>query len=208
VVDVLRLSAVPFRPVVPAGRQLRRIRLGQTAVRIEEAVFGIASGLDVIARKLGRELDLALDPARYREVPVMSELTQKQVLGAIAEIADQLKVSVVAITNPPLGPYMTAESSALLETSAGRLSSIASVARARGAETLPIDKRSVVDVYGDVYLTELTSKIVDAERFVVGLEQGAVDLKEPAEKEREAATKILAGLGVVAAVGLLVYLVS
>ncbi len=203
---MLRLAAVPFRPVAAPAVRRPRFSLGQTQARIEEAVLEVASDLDVAARKLGRELDLALDPARYREVPVMAELTQPQVLGAIAELADQMKETVIAITNPPLGPYVTPESQALLETSAGRLGSIASVARARGAQALPPDKRSIVDVYGDLYLTDVTSKIIDAERFIVGLEQGTVDLKEPAEKEREAATRVLVGVGAVAVVGALVYL--
>lgn len=204
---LIRLNGHGFRPRSgPLPTTLRsRPRLGQAAGNVEQAVLEIASMLDQIARRLGAQLDLALDPIRYREVPAMGELTRGQTLEAVAQISDQLKSVALAVASPPLGPYLTPASTELLEAAVGRLGSIPSIARARGAEPLPADKRSVVDVYAELYFSDVMSKIIDAERFVVGLEQGSVDLKEPVEKERETAVKVLAGVGIIAVVGICAY---
>lgn len=198
---MLTLKAHPVR--LSGARWLgpRHPRLAQAdtgAAEIEKTVNALASSLVATASQLNGDLEKALDPELYAEVPVVGEtLTQVQVIEAVDAASRSLADLIVSILTPPLGPYVTPASAELLTTATSDMEALqASAAEiiAEVEEPLTSGETILVDDYIGAYLDPLREARQNAEKLVVQLENGQIPVLEEGEKSE-------AGLWKVALVG-------
>ncbi len=169
-------------PPIQAQARLAQVSSGES--EIEQSVDSVARDLVALGDKLEIDLELALNGARFREVPVVGPgeagLTQTQILGAVDTVASRLEAVVLKILQPPLGPYVTPASTELLSSVDAKMKEIRQ--RAGEFQESPGDKSGVVEDYVDTYLGPVTSVIRAVEELVVTRENENIPVYENDEK--------------------------
>ncbi len=210
------LTLTPGSSVRLAGAQWLRpaapIRLGQAdsaTTELQGAVAEIAQALLALSDRLQKDTDLALDPTRFAEVPVIGEaFLRPQVLETIDKTAEQISSLTLGVLTPPLGPYATAATAEILSEVDARMKAVrASVAPVIELVEPPIgpDDQALADAYIDSYMETVSEVVITVEKLVVIEESGNVDVYEPDEKNGGADLFVVAG---VAAVVVLLVVVS
>ena len=177
-----RLSGARWAPA--AG-----IRLGQISdgtAEIEQSVNLIASDLERLSGQLLEDLALAIDMVGPETQPwSLTEMTQNQTLKAIDRAAEELAGISLKMLQPPLGPYVTPASAALLESVNAKLADIRESAAAIIIDVpifeLQLDQ-GFIDNYTDQYVGGVTEEIRSTEESVVRLENENIPVYEESEK--------------------------
>ncbi len=180
----VRLAGAKWAP----SRVVRLRGAEEDAQQLEQSVDGIASYLLDLSERLQDDLVLALDPLRFEELPLVATpgmLTQNEVIGAVDKAAEGLAEQILAVLQPPLGPYVTPASAEVLASANSRVAMVRETVVTALEFSPPGDlllHPLILQDYADAFLEPAAELIQLAEQSVVRLESGNIPVYEEDEK--------------------------
>jgi hypothetical protein len=212
-----QLGNTGFRPMLHT--RLAEGRMSAPAVSsdalsaLQKGIQGIVDALTVEVNAVAVEFDdvapatVRVEPGRKGEISYVGVYSAQEIRSILLVAARELGNRLERLAGGSLAPYMSAgqaQAVADLQTLSGQI-----VAALQNQDTAPIDPGHQADVqkYLDMHLASVTQMLQNAEKGVVQAEAGSVPVLEPYEKGPSTGT-IVAGIGVAAGIGILIWFLS
>ncbi len=204
-----------FQPMVhhrlAEGRMSAPAVSAQALNALQKGIQGIVDALTVEVNAVAVEFDdvspatVRVEPARKNEISYVGGYPAQEIRSILTVSARELGNRLDRLSGGALAPYMTSDQvQAIADLKALDQQLVAAL---QNQDTLPIDPGHQADVqkYLDTHLASVTVMLQNAEKGVVQAEAGSVPVIEPYERGLSTGT-IMAGVGVAAGIGILLWL--
>lgn len=148
---------------------------------------------------------LRVDPESAKEISYIGQLPPQEIRSALEAAARELGNVAGRVLSGSLAPYLSTDQARAL--SALKMQADRLVAALENLDTIPVASgdQAAVQKYLDMHLASVTALLQASEKGVVEAEAGSVPVLEPDEKI--SGMTIIAGVGVAAGIGILLWAV-
>lgn len=178
----------------------------------------VSRGIDQAIEALGVELEavsveadlvsppaLRVQPEDYRQISIVgTALAPQEIRSVVAADARAIDGLAARIQTGALSHYLTAEQAGALANIRARAQRLVEYERGQDVQPVVQEHLGIANQHVDAHLAAPQAAVSEAEKTVVAGEAGTVPVLEPAEKTLSK-TEILAGVGVVAGIGILLW---
>lgn len=201
-------------PAPVAARPALRPVLGLSAsvqARVSQAIDRAIDAMKIELEAVSVEADLVspptlrVQPQDYTQIGIVGTVLAPQEIRSVV-LADARSIDGLAarVQTGALSHYLTSDQAAALADIRSRAQKLVDYEQGQDIQAVLSEHVGIANQHVDGHLAAPRSAITDAEKAVVAGEAGTVPVLEPAEKTLSK-TEIVAGIGVVAGVGILLW---
>lgn len=216
----MRLGPVPI--VRAASYELGRSRMSEGRMSApslsSETLSQLSTAVGKIVDALGRELQavqeeydlvspaaVRVDPKSATEISYIGGFSPQEIRTAVQAAARELGSLAARVLSGAIAPYLPGDQRQALMAIQARGNQLVQALENQDSITPPAGHQDQIQQYMDMHLAEASSRVQAAEQGIVGAEAGSVPVLEPDEKL--SGMKIVAGIGVAAGIGILLWAV-